>query len=479
MTRFRTRIATLLIGLAANVLAAQDKAAKPAHTGIEGIWEGELPVGETKLRLVITITRKDDGLAATLDSPSQGAKGIPVAEVAFKDKALRLDVSKIRALFEGKANAGLTEITGDWKQGGGSLPLTLKRVDKASEVKRPQEPKRPFPYAEQEVVYENKKAGVKLAGTLTLPKGKGPSPAVLLITGSGAQDRNEEIFGHKPFLLLADYLTRRGIAVLRVDDRGVGGSTGSTPQSTTADFTEDVLTGVDFLKGRQEINPRQIGLLGHSEGGSIAALAAARTTDVAFIILLAGSGLPGDELLYLQGALIAKASGADDKQLARQRAIQEKVFALLKEEKDNAAAEQKVRAFLKEEVERLPEEERKIAAATEAFIAAQIKASLTPWFRYFVALDPRPALRHVHCPVLALNGSKDLQVAPRENLEAIVKALKEAGNTDVTTREMAGLNHLFQTCKTGKVSEYGGIEETMAPQVLEVIGDWIARHTKP
>jgi pimeloyl-ACP methyl ester carboxylesterase len=338
-------------------------------------------------------------------------------------------------------------------------------------LNRPQEPKKPYPYDEEEVDYENKRDGVKLAGTLTLPRGKGPFPAALLITGSGPQDRNESLLGHKPFLVLADYLTRQGIVVLRVDDRGVGGSTGSVPDSTTENFAADVTTGIEFLKTRKEIDPKHIGLIGHSEGGLIAPLVAAQNGDVAFIVLMAGTGLTGEEILYLQGALILKAGGASAEQLAKQRATQEGMFKILKEEKDPATAEKR----LHEELSRnLTEEAKK---KSEQAIAAQIKRANTPWFRYFLTLDPRPALRKVKCPVLALNGENDLQVPATENLREIEAALKAGGNKDVTIVSLPKLNHLFQTSETGSMSEYAKIEETIAPVALKTIGDWVLKRT--
>jgi fermentation-respiration switch protein FrsA (DUF1100 family) len=445
---------------------------------LDGYWVGPIKIGAIELRVVAKFGKKKDGtLGGTLDSPDQGAKDIPIDEVTFKDPELRFEIKRIKGVFEGKLKEDGSELVGRWKQNKLDVPLTLKRQDKPLVLVRPQEPKRPYPYLEEEVSYENKKAKVKFAGTLTLPKGKGPFPAVLLITGSGPQNRDEELLGHKPFLILADHLTRHGIAVLRVDDRGVGGSTGSTPESTTADFAEDALAGVGYLKSRKEVNPKQIGLIGHSEGGIVAPLAASQSKDVAFIVMLAGTGLTGEEILYLQGQLIAKASGADAKALARQKRVQEVMFKLVKEEKDNKKALEKFKTIWADEVAKLPEEEQKEARKLDGVVEGQLNATLTPWFRYFLTHDPRPALRKVMCPVLALNGELDLQVPLKENFAEIGKALKEAGNKDVTLKEFPSLNHLFQTCKTGSPSEYGTIEETMAPVVLRAVSDWILKRT--
>jgi len=281
---------------------------------IEGIWQGTLKApGGVELRIVFKISEKPDGtMTATMDSSDQGVTGIPVEKVAFENGNLRLDVKSILGVFQGKLKEDGLEIEGEWKQSGQSFPLVLKRIEKAAEVRRPQEPKKPYPYKEEEVVYENKEAGITLAGTLTLPRQECPFPAVLLISGSGPQDRNETLLGHRPFLVLADYLTRRGIAVLRVDDRGVGESTGNISQATSEDFATDVLAGIEYLKNRKEINPMQIGLIGHSEGGFIAPMVAVQSPDVAFIVLMAGTGLTGEEILYLQGELMARAEGASE-----------------------------------------------------------------------------------------------------------------------------------------------------------------------
>lgn len=455
-----------------------------ADKKIEGSWLGTLEVPGGKLRVVANVTRKPDGtLTALMDSPDQGAKGIPISKIALRGDVFTLEVAAVGASFEGKLSADGKEIVGTFKQGGGELPLTLRHVDKAPEVapapklNRPQEPKPPYPYKEREVAYDNTAGGVKLAGTLTIPQGKGPFPAVLLITGSGAQNRNEELMGHKPFLLIADYLTRRGIAVLRVDDRGIGGSTGSVDQSTTNDFVGDVLTGVAFLKKQPEIDPKKIGLIGHSEGGLIAPIAASRSTDVAFIVMMAGTGLTGEEILYLQGALIAKAAGAPEAALADQLKGQKALFSIIKQEKDNAVAEKKITAYREEELSKLPEEERKKAATMDAQFKAGIRATMSPWFRYFLTLDPRPSLRKVTCPVLAINGANDLQVPPKENLPEIEAALKAAGNKDYTVKLLPGLNHLFQTSATGAPSDYAKIEETISPSALQIMGDWIMKHT--
>jgi uncharacterized protein len=450
----------------------------PAPKGTEEIWEGKLKVGVVELRVVFHLFKAKDGsYTGTMDSPDQGAKGIPLDEVTFKDNALELKLKLAAIVVDGTRDKSGQEIKGHFQQGKQKFPLALKRVTKVQEARRPQTPRKPYPYQEVEVAYENTKSGIHLTGALTLPKASAPVPAVLLITGSGAQDRDETIFEHRPFLLLADFLTRRGIAVLRVDDRGIGGSTGSVSNSTSADFAEDVLAGVAFLKGRKEIDPTRIGLVGHSEGGLIGPMVASRSRDIAFIVMLAGPGVSGEQVLYTQGAAILKSTGAGAKQLAQQSELQHRMFAILREEKDSAAAQTKLKAAVAQLSAKLGKDEKKEATEAMPELDGQLATLLTPWFRYFLTYDPRPALLKVTCPVLALNGAKDLQVDSKINLPIIAAALKEGGNRDVTTKEFANLNHLFQTCKTGAVAEYGSIEETMAPEVLQTIGDWIQQRT--
>jgi pimeloyl-ACP methyl ester carboxylesterase len=428
------------------------------------------------LRLVFHIGKAADGtLTAKLDSPDQGARGLKVSSVSLDKTTMVLEMKDLLGKYEGKLNAEGTEAKGTWTQAGMSLPLNMRKTDKATELRRPQTPKGPFPYKVLEVNYLNKPGEVTLAGTLTEPEGTGPFPAVILISGSGAQDRDETLFEHKPFLVLADALSRRGVAVLRLDDRGVGGSTGNTAKSTSHEFAGDVLAGISFLKQRPEIDSKRMGLMGHSEGGIIAPMVASRTDDVAFIVLLAGTGLPGEDILYLQGQAILKAMGAKENDQKNQLEVQKRLFQIIKTEKDDKKAEAKMKEAIKTFKESLSESERKELANVDAIIAGQLKMIQTPWFRYFLTYDPRPTLAKVRCPVLALIGEKDLQVPPKENLSQIESTLKAAGNSRVTVKQLPGLNHLFQTCKTGSPAEYAQIEETIAPDALAVITDWICQ----
>lgn len=444
-----------------------------------GNWLGVLDAGGTKLRLLLKISvGADNSLRASLDSIDQGASDLRVDSIVQTGSSVRAELKALGAVFEGKLNDAGTEITGSWGQGGSVFPIVFKLGAEVAAPRRPQEPKKPYPYAEEEVVYENRQDKVRLAGTLTIPRGQGPHPALLLITGSGPEDRDETVFGHRPFLILADYLTRRGIAVLRADDRGVGGSSKGAPATDTSEnYAGDALAGVEFLKTRKEINARQIGLLGHSEGGMIAPLAAIRSKDIAFIILMAGPGVPGDQLLEMQAALLLKANGADDELIAYNRRLQQLMIAILKTEKSDRAAETRLRTEMPKLIASMPEEKMKALGITEEAMAGQFRMMMSPWFRYFLLYDPRPVLKQVRCPVLALTGERDLQVPPKQNLPAIAEALKAGGNPDFTTMELPELNHLLQTSRTGSPNEYAQIEETMSPKALEIIADWIIKRT--
>ncbi len=433
---------------------------------IRDTWLGVLEIGPSKLRLVLHITRSAEGaLAATVDSLDQGAMALPVDSITFKDGLLRFEMKRLMASYEGKMNAPGDELTGAFTQAGQTLPLVFKAVEQAPVVRRPQEPRKPYPYREEEVTYENQAAGVKFAATLTLPQGAGPFPAVVLLTGSGPQDRNETVFGHRPFLVLADHLTRQGIAVLRADDRGVGGTSAGPPGVTTEDLAGDALAGVAYLKTRKEIDPRRIGLLGHSEGGMEAPMAAVRSRDVAFIVLMAGTGVPGEQILLRQSELLARAMGASEEQAQNARKINEQVYQVIREEKDPAAAQRRVRALLSAQPE-----------LKGAALDVQVQAVMSPWFRFFLTYDPRPTLAKVKVPVLAVGGERDLQVPAKENLDAIRAALDSGGNKDHTVKMLPGLNHLFQECQTGSVTEYSQIEQTMSPVALKTVSDWILAH---
>jgi pimeloyl-ACP methyl ester carboxylesterase len=431
---------------------------------IDGAWMGKLDTGGMKLRIVFHFTNTTHGLTATMDSPDQNAKGMPATAVIRKGPSIVVEMKQIAGRFEGKIGKDLGSIDGTFTQAAASFPLSLSRVKDsgALERRRPQNPVPPYPYRSEDIEYPNTIANIKLAATFTIPKGDGPFPAVVLITGSGPQDRDEALLGHKPFLVLSDYLTRRGIAVLRTDDRGVGKSGGTFATSTTADFSTDTEAGVAYLKTRPDVNPHKIGLIGHSEGGVIAPMVAARNPDVAFIVMMAGTGVSGEEILVAQTQAIVEAGGATHEVAEKAASEERSLLDIVARGKDVEALKKQLRANLAGRV-------------SEDKMEASIKQIVSPWYRYFVTYDPGPALRKVKCPVLVLNGEKDLQVPPAQNLPAIRKALEEGGNTKFEIDELPGLNHLFQTAKTGAPSEYADIEETISPVALSTISNWILK----
>ncbi|HEV7587679.1 MAG TPA: alpha/beta fold hydrolase [Longimicrobium sp.] len=442
-----------------------------------GDWQGPLRVSGLVLRLGFSFTADSaGGLAGTLTSIDQGGVKLPVTVTVHGD-SIRAESAPARAAFTGRLVAA-DSIDGAWSQGGQSFPLGLKRVAAVTVARRPQEPKPPFPYREDTVSFASA-PGVRLAGTLTLPQGTGPFPAVVLVTGSGPQNRDEEILGHRPFAVLADHLARRGIAVLRYDDRGIARSTGNFADATSADFAEDALAAVRYLGTRREVAPRKIGIAGHSEGGVIAPMVAVRSPEVAFLVLLAGTGLPGDSILKMQGRLLGRAAGLSPEMIERSARAQRRMYAAVTEGGDSAAVRARLRQIGAEMLAELTEEQRRAAQVTPAAMEANILQVSSPWFRYFLAYDPRPTLRRVRVPVLALNGSLDLQVPPKEDLAAISAALRAGGNRDVRTIELPGLNHLFQTATTGSPTEYALIEETMSPALLNAVSAWILERFGP
>lgn len=322
------------------------------------------------------------------------------------------------------------------------------------------------PYISKDVTFTNKKAGVTLAGTLTLPKSGGKVPAVLLISGSGPNTRNETVAGHKIFEVIADYLTRHGIAVLRYDKRGVGKSTGNYAAATMKDFASDALAGFNFLRSVKRVNPDEVGLIGHSEGGEIAPIVADRSHHVAFIVMMAGPGVKGYRIILTQIALIDRTTGVGQKSIDSSLALERELLRIVMTEKDSVKAAADLTSIL---------EKRNHEPAAAAKIS--VGDLLSPWYREFISYNPVPALEKVKCPVLALWGSKDLQVPPSESLPAVRNALRRGGNKNFKVMELKGLNHLFQEAKTGSPLEYGMIKEAISPRALEIVTNWILKET--
>lgn len=444
---------------------------------ITGQWNGALEVQGMKLRLVFHISKTDNGFKTTMDSPDQGANGIPVTNTSFEENILKLEIPAATIEFEGELNKDKI-ITGTFKQGGKSFPLNLSREEIAEEKKlRPQEPIKPYPYYSEDVTFKNTKAGITLAGTLTLPKEDGQFPVVVLISGSGPQNRDEELLGHKPFLVLSDYLTRNGIGVLRFDDRGTALSEGDFNSATSADFATDVEAAVAYLKSRKEINKKEIGLIGHSEGGLIAPMVASKSKDIAFIVLLAGPGITGASLLLMQQRAIGKASGMDEADLNHQILMTTMAVQLVKNAQDDKVLKKSLTDVLKT-MDVKADSKNNTKTENEEVIKTQVDAITTPWMQFFIKYDPAPILEKIKCPVLAINGENDLQVPAKENLAAIKIALETGDNKDFETKELKGLNHLFQESKTGLPSEYANIEQTFSPVAMDEVLKWIKKQIK-
>lgn len=456
-----------LFGLVVPASAAQ-------APSIAGAWTGAIATPGRPLNVSVTLANDAAGAwTGTIDIPAQGAKGVVLDQIAVADRAVSFRIRGVpgNPLFNGRMSDDGNRISGTFAQGPAAFPFELTRGG-AKAANRPQEPKPPFPYTSEEVRYRNDVAGIQLAGTLTLPVSSTPTSAVVLISGSGPQDRDGTLFEHKPFLVLADHLTRAGIAVLRVDDRGIGGSDRGPATATTEDFVSDVLSGVAYLKSRPEIDKRRVGLVGHSEGAMIAPIAAVRSSDVAFIVMLAGTGVPGDQILLGQAEAMLRGQAMPPAVIAWDKAMRERVYGLVKSETANlpdAAA----RRALVDSIAPIPGAPDASGARAQA--TALLNASSLPWFRFFLSYDPRTTLRQVTCPVLALGGSLDIQVVAAQNLPEIEAALKSSGNRDVTVTTLPGLNHLFQTARTGGVDEYGSIEETIAPSVLQLVTEWLRK----
>lgn len=428
-----------------------------------GDWSGVLDAGVAEYPLIFHVRPGSEGYSAALDSPDQGAYGIPADGVTTSVDSLVIEFRQIGGRYEAELSADGQALSGSWSQAGQTFPLDLELgAAQAEAPRRPQHPEPPFPYAVEEVEFQGGADGVRLAGTLTIPESPGPHPATILVSGSGPQDRDETIFRHKPFLVLADYLTRRGLAVLRYDDRGVAGSSGDFASATSEDFTGDALAALEYLDGRPELAPNAIGLIGHSEGGLIAQLVATRAP-LAFVVMIAGPGLPGDSVLALQVDALNRAAGMSEAAVEANARIQRRLMDIVLSDAEVEQAREQVVAAYGEEAPHVPESQARRQAA----------ALTSPWMRWFLRHDPRPVLRGLRLPVLALNGSNDLQVLPGPNLDAIASALETAGNEDYDVIELEGLNHLLQASPTGAVSEYGRIEETIAPAALETIGDWV------
>jgi pimeloyl-ACP methyl ester carboxylesterase len=439
--------------------------------GLQGAWAGD--VGLAKLKLVLHVVHVSEGVKAALDSPYEGASGLPVTLLERDGDKIAFALEAQGIAYKGNLSADGQVITGGFTQGGRAFLLDLKKRNRPAAEARPRRPQEeaigaaPLPYREEDVIFDNPAApGVKLAGTLTLPDGSGPFPTVVLVSGSGPQGRNQDVAGHKTFLVLADYLTRNGLAVLRYDKRGVAKSTGNHSAATTDDFALDAEAAVAYLQSRPEVDGRKLGMIGHSEGGLIAPMVAIKGPSLAFIVMMAGPGVPGRILLAEQARLIQMAGGMSVEQADASYARRRQIFDSIVEAKNSTEAQARTRAIA-EGVDPKP---------PQAAIDELVNFAASAWGRRFLAYDPVPTLMKVRVPTLVLNGSLDLQVPPSIDLPPIREAM--AKNPDLTVIEMESLNHLFQHAITGSLTEYAHIEETLAPELLDTLSGWIGKHVR-
>ena len=461
-----TYIVIFITGLLAGVFFSSSVSAQD----ISGAWHGKLSLPTGSLTIVFHISQTEqDVYVTTLDSPDQGANGIKTQTTSFNDSTLIIQIPVIHASYKGKLNSDNT-INGTFTQGM-PLPLNLKKGE-ASRPKRPQEPQPPFPYRSEEVTVRNERDGINLAGTLTLPEKGTKFPAVVMVTGSGAQNRDEEIMGHKPFFVIADYLTRNGIAVLRCDDRGTAASQGTHATATNEDFATDTEAMVNYLRSRKEINAKKIGIIGHSAGGIIAFIVAKKDPSIAFVVSLAGAGVRGDSLMLKQVELISKSQGMPDAVWQGMKPSIRNRYAIL-QQTDKTPEELQKELYADVTKTMSPEQLKDLNTIQQ--LSAQISSMTSPWYLHFMRYDPAQDLKKLKCPVLALNGEKDIQVDAAMNLTAIQERVTGNGNKNVTVKAYPNLNHLFQTCEKGTLAEYGQLEETINPEVLKDIIEWIRK----
>jgi pimeloyl-ACP methyl ester carboxylesterase len=439
---------------------------------MQGTWAGLMKIPGGQINIIFNIGQQDGNYQVAMDIPTQNVKGMKANSVALEEKKIAVHFEMIKSVYAGEFSNDST-ITGEWQQNGFKFPLVFSK-NRAGNTgpARPQTPEQPFPYTEKKVRFENEKAEVTLGGTLTIPHGKGPFPAVVLVSGSGPQNRDSELFGHKPFAVIADHLSRNGIAVLRYDERGVGTSTGEFANATTSDFAEDATVALEYLRKEPKILHNKVGLVGHSEGGLVGPVIAAGTSRPDFLILLAAPAMEIDALMLEQIRLTSEASGASPEMLKLFNDTNSKVNALLKSGPLTDTTTKKIEDVFARHLSQLTK-----GAMSEDEIRKQAKQSMkqttTPWFVAFINHKPKEYLAKITGPVLALNGSKDLQVPAKQNLAEIREILGNNKRVQLTVQELPGLNHLFQTANTGNVSEYGQIEETFSPVALKIISDWI------
>ena len=434
---------------------------------LEGIWLGKVEIPNAAVLRMAIIVNKDG--SAVFNIIDQATGNIPIDEILYNGDTVSFKINRLGITIMGPISSDKDSIAAKFIQRGGKFTLNLGLVDELPQLNRPQTPKEPFGYASEEVDFENKPADVKLQGTLTLPDSKAKVPAVVLLTGSGKQGRDQDIGGHKHFWVIADYLSRNGIAVLRMDDRGFGGSTGDFSTSTTGDFATDAVAAVDYLKNRKEIDVSQIGLIGHSEGGATAVIAASQSTSVKFIISLSGGIINFGDIVITQLTDRLKSQNVPEANITLEMNWRRKLYEIVREPTDSATAANKMWMAYRE----LSEEDIKTMKWPEGRMNHMISQLLGPWWRYSISLDVVALYMDLDRPALLLFGEKDMQVTAVDNMAMIEDAVKYHNKTNITIQYIKGVNHLYQTAGTGSEYEYVQIEETISPEVLNLISDWI------
>jgi hypothetical protein len=463
------KIFWIITAMVGNTVAAATILSQQSSIG--GDWSGSISVAGQAIPMSVHFTVAEDELSAAIDI--QGATGLPLQSVSYQPPKVHFELPAggSVAVFDGEHTGD--SIGGAFTQAGITGTFTLVRA--VAEAAADEVEAEPLPYDAEEVTFHN--ADITLAGTLTLPRTGAPHPAVVMITGSGPQNRDEELFGFKLFQIIADHLTRNGVAVLRYDDRGVGGSTGSVSQATSEDFAADVIAAVDLLKNRNDIHPARIGLMGHSEGGIVAPIAASQSDDIAFMVLMAGTSVTGAEIIFEQSALIARTAGASETDIERQSALQRRVFAVVRAGEGWDELSAALRSEIEAGLAAMPDSQRSAISDVDAYVEAQVQgqitASRTPWFQFFIDYDPAATLRAVDTPVLALFGELDLQVTPGQNRGPMEEALRAGNHPDYTIRVLPNANHLFITANTGSPAEYGSLPKEFVPEFLPMVTDWI------
>ena len=462
---------------------------------ISGTWQGNLNIQANEIPVIFHIVKDSAGkLTASFDSPVQKAYNLPCSEVIAKGDSVIFMMPILKGKFAGLLSEDKNQITGSWYQGAGSLPLTLNKTSNAiilKEIKRPQTPRPPYPYNSEDVEYFNADKSIHFGATITYPKTESTIryikvpvyPAVILITGSGQQDRDETIFDHKSFAVIADYLTKKGFAVLRVDDRGTGKTSGSFSASTTADFVKDVQAGIDFLKTRPETDKQKIGLIGHSEGGMIAPVVAASRNEIKYIVLLAGPGIPIVDLMTEQVEAVSASSGDSPAKVKAISSLFRQIAIEVNKTKDSATLHKNALMIVDTWAKSIDTAVLSALGLTdrisrEKYTTTQLAAVTSSWYKYFLAFNPQLYLQKLTCKVLALNGEKDIQVIARSNLAGIKKSLQKSKSPQYDVMEIPGVNHLFQTCIKCTADEYGELEESFSPKALEIMGNWLNKNVK-